>query len=161
MAQTRSSDSSGILGGLVDMPQQHVMRIVLLGIGTGIVGWLLSLIIRQIILTPLFCGGSQCGGVVDGAANIATIIVGVAGLLGLVRLSAYRPLLVVLAVVISLWGIGGWTAGMSWYQALSSWALLYALGYVTFSWLVRPRAFAPAVILVVVAVILIRVLSAL
>lgn len=161
MARTNTSESSSLLGGLIDMPQQHVMRIVLLGVGVGIVGWLLSLVIYHVILTPLFCGdvsSSQCAGATGSAANIASIVMAVVGLLGLVRLSVYRPLLIVVAVVVSLWGLGGWTTGLPWYETLSWWAVLYALCYITFSWLVRPRAFAPAVVLIVVAVVLIRLL---
>lgn len=141
------------------MPQQHVIRIMLLGVGLGVVGFLLSFIIRDVILVPVFCGNvpiSKCSGVADNAANIANVIVAIAGLLGLVRLSVYRPLLIVLAVVLSFWGLGGLMTNLSWFEALSWWVLLYAIGYTAFAWLVRPRAFAPTLLIVVLAVILIR-----
>ena len=141
------------------MPRQHVMRIVLLGVGLGIVGFLLSLVVRDVVLAPVFCESvavEKCNGVANSAGNIVSVIVAIVGLLGLVRLSVYRPLLVVLAVAISFWNIGSWTAQLPWYEALSWWVLLYALGYTAFAWLVRPRAFLPTLLIVVIAVILIR-----
>ena len=164
MAWRDSTDTHQLLGGLIDMPQQHVMRIVLLGVGLGVVGFLLSLIIRDVILVPVFCGNvsvGKCAGVADSAANISAVIVAIAGLLGLVRLSVYRPLLIVLAVAISFWGLGSLTVDLPWYEALSWWVLFYAAGYTAFAWLVRPRAFLPTLLIIITAVALIRILSAL
>ncbi|HUO62002.1 MAG TPA: hypothetical protein VMT96_00940 [Candidatus Bathyarchaeia archaeon] len=158
MAENGSSESSELWGGLIDVPQQTVVRTVLAGAVLGIVGWVLSVAIKNMVLVPVFCGSGACTDAPNTAANIASVIVALAGVLVLVRLSVYRPLLIVLAVLISLWGIGGWTAHLSWYEALAWWAVLYALCYLTYSWLVRPREFVPTIILVVVAVILIRVL---
>ena len=144
------------------MPQQHVIRVVLLGVGLGVIGFFLSLVIREIILVPVFCGDvpvEKCLGVAGSAANIATVIVGIVGLLGLVRLGVYRPLLIVLAVVVSFWGFGSPMATLQWYEALSWWVVLYALGYTAFAWLVRPRAFVPTLLIVLIAIILIRWLS--
>lgn len=141
------------------MPRQHVMRVVLLGVGLGIIGFVLSLVIRDIILVPVFCGNvdvQKCAGVADSAANIAMVIVAIVGLLGLVRLSVYRPLLIVLAVAISFWGLGSLTVKLPWYEAVSWWVLLYAAGYTVFTWLVRPRAFVPTLVIVIVAITLIR-----
>lgn len=159
MATTDTSESSELFGGLIEMPQQQVIQIALFGAVLGVAAWVLALLVRQVILVPLFCGDPASGACVSAtgtATTIAGLLTGIIGLLGLVRLSVYRPLLIVLAAVIALWGIGAWTAQLPWYEALSWSVILYALTYLAFSWLVRPRLFAPAVILVVVAVALIR-----
>ncbi len=159
MATTKTSESSELFGGFIEMPQQQIIQIALFGAVLGAVAWVVALLIKQAILGPLFCGdpaSSACVNAPGTATTIAGVLTGVVGLLGLVRLSVYRPLLIVLAAVVSLWGIGTWTAHLPWYEALSWSVLLYALTYLAFSWLVRPRMFAPAVIIVVVAVVLIR-----
>ena len=153
------TDKTGIRGGLIEMSQRQVVQIVLLGLGLGVVAWVLSELVRRVILVPLFCGDPASGVCVnapDFAANIALIIAAVAGLMGLVRLSVYRPLLIILAVLVSLWGLGAWTASLGWYESLAWFVILYALCYIAFAWLVRPQSFVPTVVSLVVAVILIR-----
>ncbi len=158
MAESDKSVSQ-LFGGFIDMPRQHVVQITLLGAVLGAATWIVALLIRQVVLMPLFCGDSAngtCPDVTTNATNISLIVTAVIGLLGLVRLSVYRPLLIVLAVIASLWGVGAWTVGSPWYEALAWLIILCALCYVAFAWLVRPRSFVPAVILVVIAVVLIR-----
>ena len=159
MDPTDTSNTSTRWGGFIDMPSQHMVQIALLGVALGFAAALVALLVRQVVLVPLFCGdptSGPCLDVNDSAANISAVIIAVIGLLGLIRLSVFRPLLVVVAVLISLWGLGSWTHGLQWYEALAWSILLYALCYVAFSWLVRPRSFVPTAVIVVVAVVLIR-----
>ena len=155
----KTADTTSTRGGLIEMSQHQAVQVVLLGIGLGVGAWVLSELIRRIILVPLFCGdpsGMVCANAPDFAANIAAIIVVVAGLMGLVRLSVYRPLLIALAVFVSLWGLGGWTSSLAWYESLAWFVILYALCYMAFAWLVRPQSFVPTIVSVIVAVVLIR-----
>ncbi len=157
MANT--ADTTSVRGGLIEMSQHQVVQVVLLGVGLGIGAWVLSELIRRVILVPLFCGdpgSSVCVNASDVAGNVSSIIIIVAGLMGLVRLSVYRPLLIALAVFVSLWGLGAWTAALPWYESLAWFVLLYALCYVVFAWLVRPQSFVQSIVLTLVAVILIR-----
>jgi hypothetical protein len=143
------------------MPQHQVIQAALLGVGIGFAAWLLDLIVRHIVLVPLFCGNPSstvCVNQVDVAGNVATIIVIFVGMMGLVRFSIYRPLIIVLATAISLWGIGSWTGHLAWYETLAWFVLLYALCYVAFAWLVRPRLFLPMIMLVTIAILFIRLL---
>jgi hypothetical protein len=159
MDQTDASDSSNRWGGLIELGTQQLIQIALLGVGLGAAYWLLTQIIRQVILVPLLCGDpstSACLGASDTSGAIATVVVAIVGVLGLVRLSVYRPLIIVVAAAISLWGLSSWVAGLQWFEGLAAAVILYAVSYVTFSWLVRPRAFAPAMIIVAVVVILAR-----
>ena len=161
MAQSSASDRSDTWGGLIEMPQHQVIQVALLGIILGLVAWIGSVVIKQAILTPLFCGdptNGVCINATNVAGNASAVVVAFFGLMGLVRLSVYRPLLIALAVLISLWGIGGWTNGLEWYEAIAWFIALYTFCYLAFSWLVRPRSFAPTIILVLVAVAAIRFL---
>lgn len=159
MDQSGSSDSKQTL---IELSTQALVRVALLGAALGALYWLLTLLVRQVVFVPLFCGdpaNSMCVGATGSAGVIALLLVSVAGLLGLVRLAIYRPLLVALAAAVSLWGIAAWTAPMFWLEAMLWSAALFALCYTLFTWMVRPRAFPLALLMVVVAVVLIRIAS--
>jgi hypothetical protein len=162
MADT--SETSSTWGGLIEMPQHQVIQVALLGIGLGIGAWILGMLVKQVVIMPLFCGdptNGVCVGSVDVSSNAAAVIVGFVGLMALVRLSVFRPLLVVLATLVALWGIGSSTNGLQWYESLAWTVVLYMLCYIAFAWLVRPRSFVPTLLLLVIAVSLIRWLPAL
>ena len=155
-------NTSDLTQSLIELRPQTLLQVALLGAGLGVVSWLLTILIRQVIFVPLFCGdptNSQCVGATGSAGVIALLLTGVVGLLGLVRLGVYRPLLVALAATIALWGISIWVGGMYWFEAIAWSIVLFALAYVAFTWLVRPRSFAFAVILVVVALVLMRIVA--
>ena len=164
MNPTDTSESSNRWGGLIELHPQQLVQIALLGVILGIAYWLVSLLIKSAIFVPLFCGdptNSVCVGATDISGVIATVLVGIAGVLGLVRLSVFRPLLIALATAICLLGLSSWVAPLPWFEALAWPIFLYALCYVAFAWLVRPRAFLITAIAVVVVVILARVIPAL
>lgn len=159
-----NSGTSNTSQSLIDLRPQALVQVALFGAGLGVVSWLLTLLVRQIIFVPLFCGdpaNSLCVGATGSAGVLALIVTAIIGLLGLVRLGVYRPLLVALAAAVSLWGIAVWTGSMVWYEAVAWTIILYALTYVVFTWLVRPRAFGFAAGAVIVVVILSRIVSSL
>ncbi len=159
MDEADVTESSPRWGGLIELQPQQLVQIVLLGLGVGAAAWLLTLLIRQAILVPLFCGDPSngiCGGSVDIAGGIATVLAAITGLMGLVRLGIYRPLIIAVASAISLWGLSGLVSELLWFEALAWFALLYALCYAAFAWLVRPRSLAPVVVIIVIVVIAAR-----
>lgn len=159
-------DNSGTTNtsqSLIDLRPQTLVQVALFGAGLGLVSWLFTMLVRQIIFVPLFCGdpaNSLCAGATGSAGVLALIVTAIIGLLGLVRLGVYRPL-VALAAAVTLWGIAVWTGNMVWYEAIAWTIVLYALTYVVFTWLVRPRAFGLAAGAVIIVVILSRIVSAL
>lgn len=161
MNDNETSASSNRWGELIELQPQQLIQIALLGAVAGAATWLLGLFVRQVIFVPLFCGdptNGLCVGAPELSSNIATLFAAVIALLGLVRFSVYRPLLIVIAAAISLWGLGTWTAGLPWFESIAWAVLLYAFAYVLFAWLVRPRSFVFALVIVAVVVILARVL---
>ena len=146
---------------LIELQPQQLIQIAFSGAIVGLAVWLLTLFIGQVILIPLFCGDSAsaaCTGSTDIAGTFATIIAGIVGLIGLVRFGAFRPLLIVIAAAISLWGLSGWVNGMFIIGLIWS-VLLYALTYVAFAWFARIRPFVPALILVILVVLGARILA--
>lgn len=158
------STTTDVSQSLIELRPQTLLQVALLGVGLGVVSWLLTMLIRQVIFVPLFCGdpsNSMCVGATGGAGVITLIAVGIAGLLGLVRLGVYRPLLVALASAVTLWGISVWLGKLYWFEALAWSIVLYVLCYVVYTWLVRPRNFGFALVLVVVVALLARIAAAL
>lgn len=145
---------------LIDLSLQTMVQVALLGASLGIVSWILTQLIRQIVFVPLFCGdpaSSMCVGATGSAGVIALIVTTIVGLLGLVRLGVYRPLLIALASAVSLWGIAIWVGNLLWFEAIAWSIVLFAVSYVVLTWLVRPRAFVLAVGLVIAVVLLARI----
>lgn len=160
--EPESSDTSNRWGGLIDLEPLQLAQVAFVGAVTGAVVWLLTLLIRQIIFVPLFCGDPNSGGCVGSAFTagiFAGLIGAVLGLMGLVRMSVFRPLLIVLAALIALWGLGGWLSAVQWYQGLAWSVVLYAIVFTAFAWLVRPRVFGIAVGVIAVVIILARWLA--
>lgn len=148
---------------LIEVRPNTMVQVVLLGIVLGAVSWLLTMLIDRFVAGALLCGGqgTTCTTSTVVAGNVAIVLTAVGGLLGLVRLGIYRPLLVVIAAAIVLWGISGYTLGMQWYEAMAWTVLFSAIVYTAFTWLVRPRFFLIAIIIVIAIVLLARLLPVL
>jgi len=150
---------------LIDMRLDVLVRVALLGLGLGIITWTISTLLGRFVIAPLACVG-EAAGVVCGnaevlAGNIALVLAAIAGVLGLVRLGIYRPMLIVIAVAVCLWNISGLLSGLAWYEAIAWTTLIYMIGYVAFAWLVRPRNFVVVLIMLLVVIFASRVVATL
>lgn len=147
----------------IDMSQRQFANVLFAGLGIGIAMWLLQLILSKYVYGPIMCHDSAqatCSAV-DNYANIsAAFLATAAGLVALVRLRVYRPLLVAIAALIAMWGLSAITSGMTWPAALATFAVLNAVTYGLFTWLARIRSFLLSVILIVIALVLIRLVLA-
>lgn len=150
---------------LVDMRPDTLIRIALLGLVLGVAAWLIARGLDMFAIKPALCptpNAESCANYSEAiAGNITLIITGVIGMVGLVRLGAYRPMLVVIAVAIVLWNIGGWLSLLVWYEALGWSALMFMAAYATFGWLVRPRNFIIVLVLFAVLIAGIRFIATL
>lgn len=138
---------------LVDMRPDIIVRVAVLGLLLGAVGYAISLGLSEYVVRPVFCSGANgCGDPMNIAGNITLVLLSIAGMTGLIKTGAYRPMLVAVAVAITLWGIGSWIGSLAWYEALGWSALLYAVAYSAYAWLVRPRNFI--VVIIILALII-------
>lgn len=148
----------------IDLSWRQLATVMGVGFGVGALVWLLSLLMQVIFVEPVFCRSADSfqacanGGTIS--IVISTIIANIVGLIALVRLKVYRPLLVVIAAIITVFGLHSWTGGMAWYEATAWYAFVYALAYGLFAWLARMLSFAVTVILMIVIIVLLRVLMA-
>lgn len=132
------------------------------GAFVGLFGWLLMLAINNWVLTPVFCRSSDSAAVCLNAPLTAWVIsyvlMSIVGLFALIRANVFRPLLVVLAALVTLWAVGLWFAPVLWGFGLLWGAILFALAYALYTWLASVESFLVASILTVVVVILMRLL---
>lgn len=145
---------------LIELQPQQLAQVVIVGAVTGLITWILTFLVKQAVIVPLFCSG-VCANATDIAGIVATVLAGAIGLMGLVRIGVYRPLMIVLAAAITLGGLAGMVYGMAWYQAIFWSVALYAVSYVAFAWFVRIRPLIPALIVVFGVVILARIVAVL
>ena len=145
----------------VESSPRQLLSIALTALGVGFSLWLLAWALDALVLSPLICrGGStpeECATTAGYAEAIATLFVSAGGLVGLVKLRVYRPLLIVVAAAISLWGaVAMASAANPAYVVAIIMAFMYALAYTTFAWINRIRLFWLAAALLIVLVAIMR-----
>ena len=138
-----------------------VVRLFIVGALSGAIGWLLYLAIAQYFIDPVFCRSAETFGVCRNGGTIAWvsahIIVLAAAVAVLARLAIYRPLLVVLAVLVALWSAHSWLGGMVWYVGLLWQALLFGFAMTLFGQIARMTNFLAALLITVGIAVLLRV----
>ena len=137
------------------MVPMAITAIGLTGLAVGVMTWLVMLGLSQFVLTPIFCRStdtSYCMQVPTISFWIATVAGQLVGLLGLIKLGVFRPLLVVLASIITLIGVHIWIAAFPWWEAALYTGGLFALVYALYAWINRLSSF-PVALAVTVAVI--------
>ena len=145
----------------VPATRNEVIKVIALGLVAGLLVPLLTTLIATYVIDPIFCrtganAFNVCanGGVV--ANHVAAIIVAVASFIILTRWNIYRTLLLVVAVTISMWGLKKYADPLTngpWLEYYLFFALLHALAFVFFYWVLRMRNFIVSLILTILAVI--------
>ena len=141
---------------IIDQDVRLSAKVALTGAVIGIAVWGLAILLERFVLKGIFCGdpsAAACTNVTTYAGNIAAVIMAIIGVVALVRLSVFRPLLIVLGAAISLWGLAAWLSGLGMLEQLGWSVLLYALFYSLYAWIARIRnAIAVLVVFALVAV---------
>lgn len=135
------------------------------GAFVGLFGWALTVAINGWVLNPVFCRSadtaSACANADITAWIIAHVLVSIVGLFMLIRANIFRPLLVTLAAMITLWAIGLWFLPSVIWAGLLWETILFALAYALFTWIASMKRFSYSLIVIVILVILFRVLISL
>lgn len=145
----------------IETDRMEVLRVAVVGLLVGLFVPLLGIAIANGLIAPVFCNTNQdfsicaSGGVV--AYHTAGIIVALAVVALFANWGVFRPLPLVLAATISMWGFKKFVEPLTtnWveYYALSM--VLTALCFMLFFWLLRLRNFPLSIILTTVATILV------
>ena len=135
-------------------------QIALVGLVLGVLYWCLAGSIENYIIDPIFCrsisNAMACLNSASISGDIATILVATVGVIVILRLYMARPLVIALAVGVSLWGLSQWTSGLAWGEAIAWSALLYGLAYTLFSWIARYKRFTLVLIAIVLVIFAVR-----
>lgn len=136
------------------------VRVFVTGFIAGVMTWLLMSGLTTYVLDPILCrsAGSYCSSVPTIALVIALVIVHFVALIALIRLGILRPLLIILAVVASLWGFHVWTGGKDWWIAALESGLIFGLAYLAYTWMNRLLSFPVALVFTVLGVIATRLI---
>ncbi len=144
---------------LVPMYGREVLVVVLSGIMAGILIGVGYYLLHQFVFGAVMCregASSTCSEAPNYAMTVSMIIGGLAGLITLAQVRVYRPLLIVLATTIALWGFHALIGDMAWYWGVLLVGALFGVTYALFAWIVRLRSFVLAVIVTALLVVLIR-----
>lgn len=135
---------------------------LILGFAAGILTWLLMLLLDRFILDPLLCTyvTQYCSTSSVVALVISAIAAHFIALIALVRTGALRPLLVILAVLATLWGFNQWLSVMTWWQATLYSGLLSGLAYAYYAWINRLLSFPVALVLTILSIVGARLIFA-
>ena len=140
---------------------RHVVTALLVGLIVGLIAFSLALILEKYVFTPIGCVAKssvvRCENVSSISHNVALLLALGIGLTLLVRVVAFRPLLVVLGSVVALWGIGARLSVVSWPAALGLTLLTFGLIFVAFTWFVMPRKFWVSALIVTVTAVVLRI----
>ena len=146
---------------IMPMTNRDFIGVLILGTLIGVAIWGVSVVLDKYLFASLVCGdyvATTCDSSVSYANSIASIAGAIAMLIGLIRLRVFRPLLVVLAAMISLWGLPQLLHETNWFVVAIACALLYGLAYGVYTWLARVRQFVLAAATIVVLVVIVRLI---
>lgn len=140
-------------------PLQFV-QVAAIGLLVGAFSWIFAEVIGMYMLKPPSCSGNafSCAASSQPAVIISSIMAAFIGLFGLVKLQVFRPLLVVIATMLSLWGLVGALLALPWYIAVAVTIGMHVLGYMVFTWLARIRTFWLAVVMCIALVVALRLI---
>jgi hypothetical protein len=143
--------------------ESYVMwvRTIVLGAVTGLIFWLLTILIANYVINPLACGrlfnATLCVDPTPVAGTIAAILAAVVGVISMVRIGAARPIIIAVASAALLWDLGAWTDGLFWLEAVAWSIVLYAAVYALFAWITRYANLWIVVATSVLIVLIIRI----
>lgn len=138
---------------------RQIVGTIGIGVLIGLTVWGLSYLIGEYIFKPMFCQAmitDQCRSSMGYARGIALVVASAAGVFALVKLQVFRPLLVGLGAMASLWGVTALLVDAPMGIAAAIHAGIFMVAYVTFMWLARLRSFGMAIVLIAVFVVAVR-----
>ena len=139
-----------------------IVNSTVVGAVAGALTWGLSLLVQKYFLEPVFCRSSDsfmaCANGGSISFNLSLIIVSIAAVAALVRVGGYRPLLVAIAAVATLWSANEWLGAFVWWEAVLWLTVLSAAAYLVYSWVARVTSFPASVVIMVMAVVAARLI---
>lgn len=138
--------------------------IAVCGVTLGVLWWCLMAFFGHFIVDQSLCRSTStlasCSTSYNLSGGMATIAIALIGLGLMVRLHIFRPILVVTAAAIVLWGLASWTHGLGTWETIAWSALLYGVTYMLFTWIARYRRTIPVLLMMVLGIVIIHIAGA-
>ena len=141
--------------------KKDVIRAALYGAFVGAMLTVLYILLSRVSSTVLCRGDSSlCESAPQYAVAISMVLVSIGGLILLSLARIYRPLFVVIASSVALWGLQTYLSLLPWYWALVGMTVICAVAYALFTWLARLRSFILCLVASVVVIVAVRLIIA-
>lgn len=144
---------------LVPMTWRELARIGAIGAVIGALSVGLYVLFHTYIFQAVLCrdqANTACGQAATYAAITTAFIASFVAVVVLAHIRVYRPLLIILAAILALWGIQAIAAVLPWYWALVGMIAVGALAYSLFAWIARIRSFILSAVAAIVIAVIIR-----
>lgn len=144
---------------LVPMTWRELARIGAIGAVIGALSVGLYVLFHTYIFQAVLCrdqANTACGQAATYAAITTAFIASFVAVVVLAHIRVYRPLLIILAAILALWGIQSIVAVLPWYWALAGMIAVGALAYSLFAWIARIRSFVLSAVAAIVIAVIIR-----
>ncbi len=154
-----TNDSDLAQSPLIPMSMRELLTALGIGLAVGVTVYVLMYLLNTFVFGSVLCrpqSAASCNDAPGYAMVVAMILGAIGGLAGLAQARVYRPLVVVLAATISLWGLQGIMQNVAWYWAVLVMAGLFGVTYALFTWIMRLRSFVLTLVVTIVLVVLIR-----
>jgi len=148
--------------GALLMNWRDVLKIGLAGAVIGLLTMGLYVLFDKYVFSPTLCsdinlGSGRCENKLAFSSSVALVIGALPILFFFVQQRVYRPLLVILLSVVTLWNIPLLLGELAVLPAILLSVLIFALTYLLFAWLAQIRNFPIALIVTIVTVIVVRI----
>lgn len=144
---------------IVSTYRREIIATLLTGVVVGAIVFGVYHLLNQFVFGSVLCrpgNDASCASAPTYSMAVSLVLAVVLGLIGLMQIRSYRPLLIVLAIAVSYWGYQVLITGVAWYWGVLIGAILFGLSYLLFSWIARIRSFAVSLVLTIILVILVR-----
>ena len=142
------------------MSVRTLITIFIYGLAVGTATLVLYWLFKQFVFEPILCREgaalARCESKDSISSGLAIIVGSFIGLALLVRERVYRPMLAVLGIVVSVWGVFGLAMSLPVILAGIVIVITIATAYVLFSWLVQPTSLVVSIAGVAIVCVLAR-----
>lgn len=139
-------------------PWRPWVQLLVLGVATGIVYWLLALILTRYVVDPLVCrqlvDAAACSTAPVVSGRIAVVLASLLAVFAMVRTGIARPIIIAVGVGAVLWQLSAWTLGLFWLESLAWSVLLFMAAFGLFGWIAHHDKLAVASTVTVLVVVL-------
>ena len=144
---------------LYPMTKIMFFKVLAAALMSGVAVWLLTLAFDKLMISQIFCGSenniAMCVNSLRYSSYITLVLVGILLVPVLLMAGVKRPLLVVIAATIALWGVPMWTGGL-WLVSLLWTMAAFVAVYAALIWVNRIRGNGAAILLLAIVVVVAR-----